>query len=246
MKRPLPVPGICDGCGQTYKLADLKWEYVLGRSTGMRKCKACLDPSHPQLDTRNVKTSDKQSVLNSRSDYSELEDERRLFAFNPVGCEGTSTATIGVGKVNVVALRPTVFVEPTTQTATASVGNVSVATNQAEFVGGQYQQNPEAIKLMGYIRDTSGTPDMGTASNLQAIPADFSIVNFVDVYFANGSYSTSRITFLNDVRGIIDMAQVFANGVLVLKNPAFLIGGRTVITYSMPTFVTGKAILAIV
>ena len=73
-----PVPGICDGCGLRYRLKDLKHENVMGRPTGMRKCRACYDPSHPQLDTRGIRTDDRQSVHDSRSDAAELEASREL------------------------------------------------------------------------------------------------------------------------------------------------------------------------
>jgi hypothetical protein len=96
-----PVPGICDRCGLRYKLHDLSEEYVLGRGTGLLVCNKCLDESHPQLDTRHVRTDDKQSVKNSRSDWAELEASRRLYAWNPVGHQTTSTLTIEIGKVRV-------------------------------------------------------------------------------------------------------------------------------------------------
>ena len=98
-----PVPGICDRCGLRYKLSSLKFEYVMGRSTGRRVCKSCYDPSHPQLDTRNVRTDDKQSVRDSRSDIPELEASRRVFGFWPwVGQPLTSTAKTASGYVRVV------------------------------------------------------------------------------------------------------------------------------------------------
>lgn len=96
-----PVPGLCDRCGLRYPLKKLKFEFVLGNSTGRRVCPTCLDPSHPQLDTRGVKTNDKQSVNLSRSDKAELEASRAMFAFNPVGTPLTSTARTAVGRVSV-------------------------------------------------------------------------------------------------------------------------------------------------
>lgn len=96
-----PIPGLCDRCGLRYPLRDLKFEFLLGRSTGMRVCPKCLDPSHPQLDTRNVRTDDKQSVKDSRSDKSELAASRAMFAFNPVGTPLTSTAETYIGRVTV-------------------------------------------------------------------------------------------------------------------------------------------------
>ena len=96
-----PVPGICDRCGLRYPLKKLKYEFLLGRSTGMRVCPSCIDPSHPQLDTRNVKTSDRMSVPNSRSDAAELRASRAMSSWNPVGTPLTSTITIKSGRVTV-------------------------------------------------------------------------------------------------------------------------------------------------
>ena len=102
MRRLKPIPGLCDRCGQRFPLKDLKFEYLLGRNTGVRVCRKCIDPSHPQLDTRGVRTDDKQYVKDSRSDSGELPEERRMFAWNPVGTPLTSTATISMGRVKVV------------------------------------------------------------------------------------------------------------------------------------------------
>lgn len=96
-----PVPGLCDRCGQRYRLSELKSEYVMGRDTGMRVCPKCLDPSQPQLDTRGIRTDDKQSVPDSRSDVSDLPQERAMFSWNPVGVPLTSTAFTAIGRVKV-------------------------------------------------------------------------------------------------------------------------------------------------
>jgi hypothetical protein len=95
------VPGICDRCGLRFKLSSLRDEYLLGRATGMRVCKQCYDESHPQLDTRGVKTADKQYVKDSRSDKAELAESRRMMGWNPVGMVTTSTMIMNVGRVTV-------------------------------------------------------------------------------------------------------------------------------------------------
>jgi hypothetical protein len=96
-----PVPGICDRCGLRFKLSSLAEEYVIGKRTGKLVCRSCYDESHPQLDTRHVKTDDRQSVPNSRSDWGELEVSRALYGFDPVGHPTTSTVTVYVGQVKV-------------------------------------------------------------------------------------------------------------------------------------------------
>lgn len=94
-----PIPGICDRCGQRYRLSQLQEEYLVGKPTGMLVCPSCYDESHPQLDTRHVRTDDKQYVKNSRSDAAELAESRRLFGWQPVGHPSTSTLTASVGRV---------------------------------------------------------------------------------------------------------------------------------------------------
>lgn len=96
-----PIPGLCDRCGQRFALCDLREEFVMGKPTGLYTCSACYDEDHPQLDTRNVRTNDKQSVDNPRSDAHEREASRSLWAWNPVGQPATSTVTIEVGRVRV-------------------------------------------------------------------------------------------------------------------------------------------------
>jgi len=101
MKFSNRVPGICDRCGLRYKLRTLREEYILGKPTGLFVCQRCWDESHPQLDTRNVKTDDKQFVRNSRPDSAELTDSRRLFGWNPVGGEASGAVDISTGQVSV-------------------------------------------------------------------------------------------------------------------------------------------------
>src|SRR5262245_2815551 len=97
-----PVPGICDRCGLRFKLSSLKEEYVLGKRKGNLVCRTCYDESHPQLDTRHIRTDDKQSVPNSRSDWGELAASRALYGFWPfVGHPTSSTVTVHVGRVKV-------------------------------------------------------------------------------------------------------------------------------------------------
>lgn len=95
------VPGICDRCGQRYLLKDLKMLMVLDRPQNLLVCDDCWEPSHPQLDTRHVRTDDKQSVSNPRSDQAELADSRKLSGWNPVGGEATGYMEFQSGRVTV-------------------------------------------------------------------------------------------------------------------------------------------------
>lgn len=99
----LDVPGICDRCGQRYLLRELRQIFIMGSPTNMLVCDSCWEPSHPQLDTRNVRTDDKQSVDNSRSD--DGQEGRGLYAWRPwVGCDATSTIDCSVGKVRITTV----------------------------------------------------------------------------------------------------------------------------------------------
>lgn len=95
------VPGLCDICGQRWRLKDLKMVYEIDSPKNILACPECWDPSHPQLDTRHVRTDDKQSVKNPRSDKAELEASRRLYAWNPVGCEATGYLELKSGRVTI-------------------------------------------------------------------------------------------------------------------------------------------------
>lgn len=74
----LEPDGICDRCAQRYLLSELKEIRILGRGTGLLVCPDDWEPSHPQLDVRKLRTNDKQSVPNSRSDAAELDASRSL------------------------------------------------------------------------------------------------------------------------------------------------------------------------
>lgn len=95
------TPGLCDRCGFRYNLETLNEEYLLGRKTGIVVCAKCYDESHPQLDTRGLRTNDKQSVPGNQSDIYEGEESRRLSGWNPVGADATSTATVYLGAIRI-------------------------------------------------------------------------------------------------------------------------------------------------
>lgn len=95
------IPGICDRCGQRYRLNTLKEELILGKKTSLLVCKRCWDPSQPQLDTRGLRTDDKQYVKNPRSDIPELAESRKLFSWNPVGNPTNTEVDTNMGRVTV-------------------------------------------------------------------------------------------------------------------------------------------------
>jgi hypothetical protein len=95
------APGICDRCGQRYRLHDLREESVSGVPRGNRVCPSCWDPDHPQNFLGQVPVTDAEGLESPRPDIS-LDASRRLFGWNPIGAEGTSIMTAVSGRVTVV------------------------------------------------------------------------------------------------------------------------------------------------
>ena len=60
--------GICDRCGWTYKLKELKDEVVDLNSTGLLVCPTCFDPDQPQLQVGRWPVNDPQALRNARPD----------------------------------------------------------------------------------------------------------------------------------------------------------------------------------
>lgn len=70
--------GLCDDCGFTYKLNELKPLVRKGKNTGLRVCPTCWDEDHPQLRVGEIRVSDAQAVRHPRPDTAELEASREL------------------------------------------------------------------------------------------------------------------------------------------------------------------------
>ena len=75
--------GICDRCGFTYLLKNLRYEVQNKSKNGLKVCNECFDPDQPQYDVNTISTIDPQSLYDPRVDTGEA-DSRRLFAFNPI------------------------------------------------------------------------------------------------------------------------------------------------------------------
>lgn len=128
--------GICDRCGFTYKLSELKYEVQDEKRTGSRVCTSCLDPDHPQLRLGEVNTSDSIGLFNPRPD-TKRKDFASYYGFNPLngtglvlkGAIGRVTfggdidgGTGGTGTVNA-------NVSLTTNLGTAEAGTLFVVSN---------------------------------------------------------------------------------------------------------------------
>ena len=73
--------GICDRCGQTNKLSELRFQVVNQKPTGLRVCPACLDQDHPQLQLGKFPINDPTALRDPRPD---IDPGTGLFGWNPV------------------------------------------------------------------------------------------------------------------------------------------------------------------
>mgnify|MGYP001294209521 CR=1 FL=1 len=76
--------GLCDRCGFSYKLKDLKYEIQDKVRNGLRVCNDCFDPDQPQYRVGELNTSDPQALFNPRTDSGEVESTS-YGAFDPIG-----------------------------------------------------------------------------------------------------------------------------------------------------------------
>jgi hypothetical protein len=82
--------GFCDQCFFRYPLKKLRTLTVKGRIINLRVCPECWDPDHPQLWVGVFPIDDPQALRNARPDIA-LNEERGLFAFNPVATQVITT-----------------------------------------------------------------------------------------------------------------------------------------------------------
>lgn len=107
--------GICDRCGQTFKLRELRGLTVKLKPVNMLVCGACWEPDQPQLQVGMYPVSDPQALRNPRpdtasgaaGDYSSRDFQ---WGWAPAG-----GAYAGVGT-------------PNNLVSTTSVGTVTIAT----------------------------------------------------------------------------------------------------------------------
>jgi hypothetical protein len=96
--------GVCDMCGQVYKLKQLLKEVYNQRFTGFLVCPDCWDEDNPQLQLGRYPINDPQALENPRPDAGVL-ISRNLFGFNPVGNPSTTiNAQMGHVSVNGVVV----------------------------------------------------------------------------------------------------------------------------------------------
>lgn len=70
--------GLCDICGFSYKLAELKNVFEKGKDTRLKACPTCWDSDHPQLRLGEYIVEDPQALRDPRPDSAELDSSRQL------------------------------------------------------------------------------------------------------------------------------------------------------------------------
>jgi len=95
--------GVCDVCGFTYKLRELRTTIVKGRVTNIKACEECWDPDHPQLHLGEFPVHDPQALRDPRPDSNQYAQSRaQLIPVRSAVDSGSSVATMFVGRVTVV------------------------------------------------------------------------------------------------------------------------------------------------
>lgn len=95
--------GVCDMCGQVFKLRVLRREVYNQKFTGFLVCDSCWDEDNPQLQLGRFPIIDPQALDNPRPDAGR-EDSRIIWNWNPVGNPSTQLQAL-VGRVSVNGVR---------------------------------------------------------------------------------------------------------------------------------------------
>lgn len=102
--------GLCDVCGFTYKLKQLKDVRRKGKNTHVKACPECWDGDHPQLKLGEFPVDDPQALRDPRPDSKELSASRAFqYGWNPVGLSDPfnlikSNSLLITGKVGVASV----------------------------------------------------------------------------------------------------------------------------------------------
>ena len=95
--------GVCDRCGFTYKLKELRNLTVNRTRVGIKACPECWEPDQPQLHLGDRPIYDPQALRDPRTDSGEFAQSRSLtVSFQPINM------LLTVGSVSVIADVPSV------------------------------------------------------------------------------------------------------------------------------------------
>lgn len=90
--------GICDICGFTYLLNELRSVIRKGVDTNLKACPTCWEADHPQYHIGEVRVIDPQALRNPRPDSAQLASSRAIKVFP---ASGATTCTTFLGLVTV-------------------------------------------------------------------------------------------------------------------------------------------------
>ncbi len=93
--------GLCDRCGFSFKLNDLKVQIYDQRPTGWLVCDACNDVDNPQLQLGRIRIDDPQSLINPRPDTG-IPSSTSYFGWHPIGGGDTLSIQCQLGNLTVV------------------------------------------------------------------------------------------------------------------------------------------------
>lgn len=101
--RPPWALGLCDRCGFSFKLNDLKVEFWDERPNGLLVCATCWDRDQPQLQLGRYTAGleDPQALLDPRPDVG-VPGSTSYFGWMPIGNSFTTYITCSVGNITVV------------------------------------------------------------------------------------------------------------------------------------------------
>jgi hypothetical protein len=97
--------GVCDICGFTYRLRELKNLIVKNRDTNMKACPECWNPDQPQLMLGSFPVDDPQALRNPRPDSNQYAASRAQII--PVRSAVDSGGTVGTGFIGQVTVQIT-------------------------------------------------------------------------------------------------------------------------------------------
>lgn len=69
---------VCDVCGFTYKLRELRKLVIKDKDTNIKACPECWNPDQPQLKLGEFPIDDPQAVRDPRPDFAEYPQSRAL------------------------------------------------------------------------------------------------------------------------------------------------------------------------
>jgi hypothetical protein len=90
--------GVCDVCGFTYRLRELRNLIEKGRDTNLKACRECWSPDHPQLKLGEFPVHDPQALRDPRPDSNQYAQSRALILpmKSVVGTGFVGTVTVNI------------------------------------------------------------------------------------------------------------------------------------------------------